>query len=136
MKIDRLETWLVQENKNPNSVVVSKSIKNIYKNDDNNISILCGISHLINTHAKSLMECSQDLGYPPSITIESYIPISTTLYIILTYASPLMTTSTQISTPRSVGLPNLLLPVIILPISIAYSLPLYNVVSFTYSNPL
>lgn len=70
--------------------------------------MLHGISHLINTHAKSLMKCSQELGYsPPSTTIGPSIPIYTTLSSMLTYSLHLMTTFTRASTPLSVDLPSL-----------------------------
>jgi hypothetical protein len=132
-ELDKLETWLAQENQNLNSIIIVESLKNIVSNDEKNISILCGISHLINTHAKSLTKCAQELGYPPpSIIVEPSISIYTTLSSIPTYDLPLMTTSTQVSTPLRVGLPRLSLPMSVPPTSIPSSLPSYNVIHFTY----
>lgn len=59
----------MQENQNPNSATI-EAIKKLINHDDNTISILHGIYHLINTHAKPFMECAQELGYTPSTTIE------------------------------------------------------------------
>ena len=48
---DKLDTWLSQENQNPDSIIAIEALKKIVNNDENNISILHGISHLITTHA-------------------------------------------------------------------------------------
>ena len=58
-EFDILETWLGQENQKLDSVSSIEALKELIDNDDNNISIMCGTSHLINTHVKSLTKCAQ-----------------------------------------------------------------------------
>lgn len=56
-EFEKLETWLAQEDQNPNSFFCIEAFKNNVNNDDNNLSMLHRISHLFNAHAKSLIEC-------------------------------------------------------------------------------
>lgn len=123
-EFDNLESWIGKEHQNHDSVASIEALNKLVNNYDNNISIFHGMYHLINTHAKSLTECAQELGYPPpSTTVEPSILISTTLSSIPTYVPPIMTNSTQVSTPLSVGLSNLSLPMSVPPTCIPSLLP-------------
>lgn len=94
LEFGQLENQLMQENQNIDSVLSIEAIKKLITYDEFSIYMFHTISHLINTHAKPLMDCAQELGYtPPSTTIESSSPISTTLPTIPTYSPPFMKTS-------------------------------------------
>lgn len=85
----------------------------------------------------SLTKYAQEIGHsPPSTIVENSIQISNTLSKIPTYALPLISTYTQVSTPLNIGLSSLSIAISVPPTLISSSLPSYNVIHFTYSNPL
>lgn len=76
----------------------------MFQSDKNEIDILHGIAHIVDSNVMPIMSCAKNLGYSQaSNQINSSIPLTTSMTNIPTFTSNIMATSTQNFIPTTIG---------------------------------